>query len=286
MKPLFIDLTTLAKLNVSSAVSITALVGFIVSTGKLTTDSIPLVTGTFLMAAGASALNHVAERSTDSQMERTKKRPVASKRIGLLQAITISSAWLGLGWVLLYFYFSPIVPLLGLTNAFWYIAIYTPLKRVTPWALFAGTLTGVIPFFMGFLAFNTHITPLAIFTAFFLLIWQIPHFLIILTKYAHEYSSANLKPITEQIRVERINRIIYIWLIACSISTLLIPINGLHKHTFVPIIYSAMAAISIVILVSVMLKPTQEPIPAKGLSILTHSLQVIFLATLVLDSLL
>lgn len=64
----------------------------------------------------------------------------------------------------------------GAVCIFLYTSVYTPLKTITPLAVFAGALPGAIPFMLGWVAATGHfgIEPGTLFMIQFF--WQFPHF--------------------------------------------------------------------------------------------------------------
>ncbi len=63
-------LLELGKVKITAAVSITTLTGYLLFTGELHIHLIWTILGIFLLASGASALNHIQELSYDSKMAR------------------------------------------------------------------------------------------------------------------------------------------------------------------------------------------------------------------------
>ena len=59
-----------------------------------------LVLGTFLTSSGAAILNQYRERHLDKLMDRTKNRPLPTKRISLKNAFFISLFFMSLGFSL------------------------------------------------------------------------------------------------------------------------------------------------------------------------------------------
>ncbi|MFN5415437.1 MAG: protoheme IX farnesyltransferase, partial [Flavobacteriia bacterium] len=57
-----------------------------------------------------------------------------------------------------------------------YVFIYTPLKRVTPWAVFVGAFPGAMPPMLGYIAKNGDFGMEAGVLFFVQFIWQFPHF--------------------------------------------------------------------------------------------------------------
>jgi protoheme IX farnesyltransferase len=82
---------------------------------------------------------------------------------------------------------------LGGLAFFAYVAIYTPMKRTTPAALFVGAVPGALPPLMGWTSVTGHLDAgaLALFGVLFL--WQIPHFLAIALYRSEDYGRAGFE---------------------------------------------------------------------------------------------
>lgn len=201
------------------------------------------------------------------------------------EATIWASLFIIVGATLLLLYTNPACVILGLFNALWYNLVYTPLKRVSTIALFAGTITGIIPFFIGTVA-ATNQLPLHshYFIAMYMFLWQIPHFLLLLCKYGVEYEKAGLASITKSTSVEKILFISYIWMIASSITSLSIPVFGISKHlvTGLSILVISFAVILYIIYNLFITSKKQD---YKTAFIITNLMQSGFMVALIFDNL-
>jgi protoheme IX farnesyltransferase len=130
----------------------------------------------------------------------------------------------------------------------WYNGFYTYLKRITPYAVVPGSLVGAIPVFMGWSAAGGNLWDISIiFIAFFLFIWQVPHFWLLMQKYGEEYKAAGFPTINESIRPHKFKIIIFFWIVATSLSSLMIPffLPQLSKVFFILIFVLNLLFISI-----------------------------------------
>lgn len=215
----------LIKYKVSMAVTFTAITGYIIYTGSFHSEVLLLMLGVFLLAGGSSALNEWQESEYDAKMERTNMRPIPTGAISsqnaLLAALLSSLA----GTVVLYLAFGWITAVLGLTNILWYNGIYTTLKRITSFAVVPGSLVGAIPVFMGWTAAGGYVFDLSIvFVAFFLFIWQIPHFWLLMLKYGKQYEEAGFKTINQAVHPQNLKWVIFAWVVATSFSSIIVPL--------------------------------------------------------------
>ncbi len=161
--------------------------------------------GVVLVVSGANALNMYFEREVDGLMTRTAKRPLPAGRLNPTVALAFGLA-IGFGSLpLLYFGVNGITAALAGASLVGYVWIYTPLKRVTPWAVAIGAVPGAMPPLLGWTAATGSIgrPGLALFAVLFF--WQLPHFLAIATFRRDEYTRAGIKvmPATHGDRITR-----------------------------------------------------------------------------------
>lgn len=227
------DIASLSKLIISVSVTLTTFTGYVVAGHQLDFRLLGILSGVFLLSAGACTLNHILEKDTDALMPRTMNRPLPSGRISVTEAKTWASVFLIAGTMLLISFSNVECAGLGLINVAWYNLIYTPLKKRSVWALFAGTVTGVIPFFMGTVAVDGEFPKTAhLFIAFYLFLWQIPHFLLLVSKYGKEYEQAGLASFSKFSSDKKIINLAYLWMLACCVASLLLPYFGFTRSPF------------------------------------------------------
>ena len=215
----------LIKYKVSIAVTFTAITGYLVFTGTFDIHVIYLALSIFILAGGSSALNECQENKYDALMDRTKNRPIPTGKISILQAWIVSSIFTISGLVLLYFIFDEITALLGLINLVWYNIIYTNLKRFSSFAVVPGSMVGAIPVLMGWTAAGGYVFhPTIVFIAFFIFIWQVPHFWLLMLKYGKQYEEAGFKTINQALHPQNLRLVIYAWVIATSFSSIIVPL--------------------------------------------------------------
>ena len=218
-------LLSLLKYKVSLAVTFTAITGYIVYTCSFDFQIIKLMFGVFILAGGSGGLNECQEYKLDAKMPRTMHRPIPSGLISSFEAWMVSVIFIITGLVVLYLSFGLIPAILGLFNVVWYNLVYTNLKRITPFAVVPGSLVGAVPVFIGWTAaggllFESTI----IFIAFFIFIWQIPHFWLLMLKYGHEYEQAGFPTINESFEPKGVRKIIFSWVMATSAFSISIPL--------------------------------------------------------------
>lgn len=221
----FNTVLSLIKFKVSLAVTFTALTGYIVCTGHFDNQAIVLALGVFILAGGSSALNQFQESEYDAKMPRTMHRPIPTGEISSRNAFLISISFILAGLVLLFFGFGLLPALLGLFNIFWYNLVYTNLKKITPFAVVPGSLVGAVPVLIGWTAGGGYLfDPTIIFIAFFLFIWQVPHFWLLMLKYGKEYQKAGFPTINQSFNPKSLRNIIFSWIVSTSFISIIIPL--------------------------------------------------------------
>lgn len=222
----------LSKSILSLAIALSAFVGYTLNGNINLLDSVILISGVFLLSGAASALNQYQERKTDVFMERTANRPIPANIISPKQALIFSISLIIFGTLLLSA-LSYLSVLLGLLNITIYNLIYTPLKYKSQFALVPGGFVGAIPPLIGWFASGVdYLSPAIIFIAAFMFLWQIPHFWILLIKYQSDYKNANIKNVTENISLNKINFILFIWILSTSVLTFSFPLFGIITSGF------------------------------------------------------
>ena len=192
------DLRELFKVRVTGMVLVTGWAGFYLGSmqsgiSTLQRGLIDTLLGIGLVSAGAGALNQALERSTDALMLRTADRPLPSGRISLAQGVIagIGSLALGACWLLLHTNLLTVA--LALLTAFTYVAVYTPLKRVTTLATFVGAFPGAMGPLLGWTAARGRIEWPAVALFAILFVWQFPHFMAIAWLYRDDYARAGIR---------------------------------------------------------------------------------------------
>lgn len=144
--------------------------------------------GTALLAASAAMLNQVLERRTDARMERTRHRPLPAGRVRTVDVAVVGALLGAAGGLWLATAVNGLTAGLGLLTLGWYLALYTPLKQVTPLNTAVGAVPGALPPMMGFAAAEGVVSSAAWAVFAILFVWQIPHFLGIATMYREDYA--------------------------------------------------------------------------------------------------
>lgn len=108
--------------------------------------------GTGLCSSSAAALNQFLEIPYDSQMSRTKSRPLVAHSVAPLHAFTFAAITGLSGVALLAANVNMLTASLGALNLILYSFIYTPMKRFNIANTWIGSIVGAIPPVMGYAA--------------------------------------------------------------------------------------------------------------------------------------
>jgi protoheme IX farnesyltransferase len=152
--------------------------------------------GTMLLGGGAGALNQHIERRYDALMKRTERRPLPAGRLVPAEALAFGLVCSLAGIIELTLFTNALTGFLGALTFMTYIFLYTPLKRITPWATIVGGIPGALPPVMGWTAARNELSaePWILFSILFC--WQIPHFLSLAWMYRKDYARAGFKILT------------------------------------------------------------------------------------------
>ena len=192
------DLRELFKVKVVGLVLVTGWGGFYLGSMQSGITSVQrglldTLLGIGLVSAGAGALNEALERKIDARMKRTADRPMAAGRFSLAQGVLAGMAALALGAVCLAVTTNLLTVALALLTAFTYVAIYTPLKRVTALATFIGAFPGAMGPMLGWTAARGRIEWPGVALFAILFVWQFPHFMAIAWLYREDYARAGIR---------------------------------------------------------------------------------------------
>jgi protoheme IX farnesyltransferase len=190
MKALLSDLKQLTKFGLSLSVVFSSVAGYLIAADVVNYSILFLLAlGGFFMVSASNVFNQIIEKDTDAIMKRTQNRPLPTGRMSVNVALSIAILFTVLGISILYS-INPKSALFGAISIFIYTSIYTPLKPVTPLAVFIGAIPGAIPFMLGWIAATNNFGLEAGFLFIIQFFWQFPHFWAIGWLQYEEYKKA------------------------------------------------------------------------------------------------
>jgi len=192
------DYFQLFKMRVTSLVVVTAWAGFYMGAAKSGTPSfgwmlLNALAGIGVTCAGSAALNEVLERKIDALMRRTRNRPLPAGRMSVATGLTAGTLAVLCGPAYLMWTTNFLTAMLALATAATYLALYTPLKRISPISTFVGAFPGAMPPLLGWTAVRGKLEIEAVFLFLIVFFWQFPHFQAIAWMYRDDYEAAGIK---------------------------------------------------------------------------------------------
>ncbi|XP_004604036.2 protoheme IX farnesyltransferase, mitochondrial [Sorex araneus] len=170
-------LARLSKIKLTALVVSTTSAGFALASGPLDWPCFLItVVGTGLASCAANSINQFFEVPFDSNMNRTKNRPLVRGQISPLLAVSFATCCAVPGVALLTWGVNPLTGALGAFNIFLYTCCYTPLKRISIANTWVGAVVGAIPPVMGWTAVTGSLDAGALLLGGILYSWQFPHF--------------------------------------------------------------------------------------------------------------
>jgi len=189
---LFLDLT---KFGIVCFILISGFAGYALSMAPgepWVISHLALTLGSlYFLSAGGFALNQAQEWVADLRMRRTTSRPIPSGKVSVRQAWLLGCAFILIG-IVLGFFASPLVALLGALTVLLYNVLYT-LYWKKKWAFGAvpGAIPGAMPVVIGYAANTNQLFQPELMYAFLIMfLWQMPHFWSLAIRFKDDYSKA------------------------------------------------------------------------------------------------
>ena len=243
------DLLLLAKPRLSGLVVLTTAGGVALAPGRIGGARAAIaIAGTAAVVGSANALNCWLERDVDARMRRTRDRPLPAGRVEPFVALALGVAVPAFALPILALVANPPTALLAFAALFTYVAIYTPMKRRSTFALFVGAVPGAIPPLLGWTAVTGRLDPggLALFALLFA--WQLPHFLAISIYLAEDYARGGLQ-VFALVHGERATRgwiaVSSVLVLAASLALLPLGVAGLAYGAVAALAGAALVALAL-----------------------------------------
>lgn len=231
-------LRRLVRLELSTMVALSALTGYLFAAGAWSWQILLVLGGTGLLAGGSSALNQWQEADLDQRMLRTCMRPLPAGQFSKKLVLVLVFLQIAGGFILLAQLPGYLPLLIGALAVIWYNAIYTPLKRITPFAALPGAVCGALPPLIGWTAAGgALLTQPAIILAGTLFVWQIPHTWLLLCRYRDDLQRSGLPDLFHTIPTKRLLQINNCWIASLFLCYLLFPLFGFLTHPLITAIF-------------------------------------------------
>jgi protoheme IX farnesyltransferase len=184
---------------------------------------VKLIIGGFLVTAAANCFNEIIEKDYDKLMRRTMDRPIPAGRMMTGQALVLGLFMAILGTYLLGS-LNLTTGLLSVFSIILYAFAYTPLKRVSPIAVFVGAIPGALPPLIGYVAGYGTIDQIALILFGIQFVWQFTHFWAIAWVLDDDYKLAGFRllPTGQRDRASAI--------IVFVITIILVPVSWLPTY--------------------------------------------------------
>ncbi|WP_405399366.1 heme o synthase [Maribacter sp. Asnod2-G09] len=245
---IFADFKEITKARLAVSVVFSSIAGYFLGAYEIQWFQVLLLAfGGYCMVGASNAYNQIIEKDLDALMKRTKNRPIPTGRMSVNTAMTLAIVLTLVGILSLYL-LNPKTAMFGAISIFLYTSVYTPLKTITPLAVFVGAIPGAIPFMLGWVAATDDfgIEPGTLFMIQFF--WQFPHFWALGWMLDDDYTAGGFKmlPTGKKDAATVLQIIMYtIWMMAVSI----IPVFGITGRLQLSIV----AAVLIFLMGAVML---------------------------------
>jgi protoheme IX farnesyltransferase len=226
------DYLELTKPRVVALMILTSVIGMLLAApGVPGWDTLLLGNlGIALLAGAAAVVNHVVDHRIDTLRARTRKRPVATGRIGSVDALLFAAVLACLGMAILMLWINPLTAWLTLASLVGYAGVYTLfLKRATPQNIVIGGLAGAMPPLLGWTAVTGHVEGHALLLVLIIFAWTPPHFWALAIHRKEEYAKAGIPmlPVTHGNRYTELHILLYtLMLLAVSLLPFVTGMSG------------------------------------------------------------
>lgn len=208
----------LAKVPLCLLIGCAALFGGLMAEPVHFVRALAVAAGVLLVATGGASLNSLQEHRLDGRMARTKNRPLPSGRLSRGYAGRQAAILLLAGLIVVAFAAREVLPVAVTIGAVvLYNGIYTPLKRKSVLAIVPGALCGAMPALIGWLAGGGEADATALLVVSLFLLWQVPHFWLVLLAHRDDYAGGELPNLLDQLSETRMKRLLIIWTGALSV---------------------------------------------------------------------
>jgi protoheme IX farnesyltransferase len=217
------DLVMLTKPRIISLLLVTTVAPMFVAGNPGWLLVVVVLIGGYLMAGGANAVNMYLDSDIDTQMARTKLRPIPSGRMGPRAVLAFGVLLATAATFLLARFTNVLTAVLALAGFYFYVFVYTRwLKRTTPQNIVIGGAAGAFPPLVGWAAMTGTIDLTAVYLFLIVFYWTPPHFWALALLKQRDYSKAGI-PMAPLVWGERATMRQMMWYNVILIALTLLP---------------------------------------------------------------
>ncbi len=219
------DLVMLTKPRIISLLLVTTVAPMFVAGNPGWLLVLVVLVGGYLMAGGANAVNMYLDSDIDTQMARTRLRPIPSGRMGARAVLAFGVALATAATFLLARFTNVLTALLALAGFYFYVFVYTRwLKRTTPQNIVIGGAAGAFPPLVGWAAMTGTIDLTAVYLFLIVFYWTPPHFWALALLKQRDYGKAGI-PMAPLVWGERETMREMVWYNVILIALTLLPVT-------------------------------------------------------------
>ena len=187
------DMVMLTKPRIISLLLVTTVAPMFVAGNPGWLLCLVVLVGGYLMAGGANAVNMYLDRDIDTQMARTRLRPIPSGRMGARSVLAFGIALATAATFLLARFTNVLTAVLALAGFYFYVFVYTGwLKRTTPQNIVIGGAAGAFPPLVGWAAMTGTLDLTAVYLFLIVFYWTPPHFWALALLKQRDYGRAGV----------------------------------------------------------------------------------------------
>ncbi|KAK2709425.1 hypothetical protein QYM36_013179 [Artemia franciscana] len=191
---LFFQYLELGKARLTTLVMTSAVAGYFMGPGDLDLKTLLCCSvGTGFMSASSHVFNQLLEVPHDAMMGRTKQRLLVQKSITTQHAVIFGILVGFFGLAMLCMAVNPLTCFLGALTWLLYVAVYTPMKRISILNTWIGSVVGALPTLMGFTALTNKVSLDGALLFAISFSWQFPHFNALSWYLRKDYARAGYK---------------------------------------------------------------------------------------------
>ncbi len=204
----------LAKVPLCLLIGCSTVFGYMLADPLVSAKTFFAGCGIFVTAAGAATLNSLQEYRLDGELGRTRNRPMPQGLLTPAEAGLQALVLLSVGLGTLFAAGPTLLPtLVAVCAVFLYNGVYTPLKKKTVLAIIPGAICGALPPYIGWLGGGgTAVGFTAALLIVLFVLWQVPHFWLVLLTFKDDYAGSELPNFLKQFREDSLKRFFATWI--------------------------------------------------------------------------